>query len=620
MPLIAVGVGFHLAVSWALLWRFFQVKELALLVWGAAWFVQAIHVLGMFLVHNNQSVSALLLRDLSFALAAIAFFAGQVQMEGRPFQFLGVVAAAFLALIGIAVAANYLLHSPLTVVSTLVVLLFMGLAAWLAMPAGTGRRHLTRWMFFASYVIGAAHAAIYLIPALARMPGVEIAGHALFSLLFSAAVTWQAWQHERVVRLFSGTLQRLNQPLSTEESLQEALKLVAGALGVSHGWILLRKGGRGDASGKWVIGAVIGFPEWTRHGVNGPSFDLSSCLCLRNLSREWVATQIADVHCVRFSEELNYPAGRHITIPLGSEGQIHGLMVLMVPDRRIFSPADIELLTAMGEQIGLALDRSRLLDELREKEALRGRLLAQLITAQEDERRRIARELHDEAGQALTALVVNLDFLVRHAVDEQTLRQRLVDIRNMAEDTLAEVRRVIHEMRPTVLDDLGLEAAIRWMVKRYEPTGLKVTVETKGLEERLPGPLEITAFRLVQEACTNTVKHASAGHIQIRLERRDGLLTVEVTDDGQGIDLSRLHRGRGMGLANLRERVTLAGGKLTLNSTPGKGTRIYAELPITETETPSELPAGGSLENGDQGAHLRRPHDGATGRPHGAAV
>lgn len=620
LPLIAVGIGFHLAVGWALLWRFFQAREPALLVWGAAWLIQAIHVIGMFFTHMGLGPSAVILRDLSFALAAIAFFAGQVQMEGRPFRFQGASATATLFGVGAAVAIGTLLGTPVTVASTIVVVIFMGLAAWLALPVGTGKQDVTRWMLFTGYVVGAAHSVGYLIPPLSGNAIWEICGHALFSLLFSAAVTWQAWQHERAVRLFSTTLQRLNRPLTTQESLYEALKLVAGVLHVTHGWILLRKGGRGDAHGKWVIGAAIGFPEWAKNGLNGPPFELGQCLCLRTLNRDQVATQIQDIPCARLSGMLGKPSGRHITIPLGSDGEVQGIMVLLIPDRRFFSPADIELLTAMGEQIGLALDRSRLLDELREKEQLRGRLLAQLITAQEDERRRIARELHDDTGQALTALVVNLDFLVRHDVDEKVLRQRLVDVRNMAEDALAEVRRVIHEMRPAVLDDLGLDAAIRWMVRRYETGDLNIEVQTTGLEERLPGPLEITVFRLVQEACTNTVKHASAGHLKIRVERQDDHVIVEVKDDGKGIDPARMRHGRGMGLANLRERVALAGGRLSVTSTRGKGTRIYAELPITEIEPPSELPVGGAFEDGDQSADLRRSHDGAAGRPHGAAV
>jgi signal transduction histidine kinase len=607
LPLIAVGVGFHLAVSWALLWRYFQARERSLLIWGIAWLILAIHVLGMFLTHLGTGASAQILRDMSFAGAALAFFAGQVEMEGRAFRHQWSLAAGASVLVGVALVIGALLDAPVTLAATTVVMLCMGASAWITAPLGPGKRDITRWLLFSGYLAGALHAAIYLMPHGVML---EIGGHALFSLLVSAAVTWQAWEHERAVRLFSRTLERLNRPLTTQEALDESLRLVSDVLHVTHGWIILREAGRGDAAGHWTIGAATGFPDWTRHGLYHMDFPIDTCLCLRPMDKEALVKSMADLPCVRFSEEAGRPAGRHVTIPLGSDGQVQGIMSLVIPSHRFFAPADVEMLTAMGEQIGLALDRARLYDELRAKEEARGRLLAQLITAQEDERRRIARELHDETGQALTALVVNLDFLVRHPVDEALLHQRLAGVRDMAEATLAEVRRVIHEMRPSVLDDLGLEAAIRWLVKRYEPSGVKICLELKGLEQRLPGHIEITAFRLVQEAATNTVKHAAAGHLQIRVMRKGQWLTVEVADDGQGIDPARLKQPTGMGLVGLKERVALAGGTLSVESTPGAGTRVTAHLPIGKEAT----------DDGDPGADLRRPHDGEAGRPHGAAV
>jgi signal transduction histidine kinase len=161
-------------------------------------------------------------------------------------------------------------------------------------------------------------------------------------------------------------------------------------------------------------------------------------------------------------------------------------------------------------------------------------------------------------------------------------------------------------MRPTVLDDLGLEAAIRWLVKRYEPGGLKVSVEWVGLNGRLPDHIAIIVFRLIQEACTNTVKHAGATTLKIRLARRGRWMTVEVSDDGKGIDPTQPEKG--MGLAGLRERVTLAGGTLAIQSAPMRGTRVYAELPL------------GGVSDDDPSADLRRSHDGAAGGPYGTAV
>jgi len=605
LPLVALGVGFHMAVSWALLWRYYQAQERSLLIWGLGWLVMTVHVVGMFLTVAGMQ-GAPLLRDVAFAAAALAFLGGQVERSGRRSGSMRSLALVCMLCLSAAFALGVVQGDPVRVTATAVVVIALGASAWLACPVTPEERHsLPQWLLFSGFCTGALRAFIAGLPA--PTTAFEIGTHALFSLLFSAAVTWQSWEHERAVRLFSRTLERLNRPLNLQGALDEALRLVAEMLHVKEGWILLRTEGRGGPEGVWTIGAAYGFPEWAQVGVQAQHFPIDRCLCLRHLSGQALVTQVRDLACVRATAEVGHPSGRHITIPLGQDGKVAGIMVLMVPPSRYLSPSDREILTALGEQIGLAIDRARLYDQLAEKERLRGRLLARLITAQEDERKRIARELHDEIGQALTALVVSLDFLVRHPMDEEKLRQRLSAVKEMAETGLSEVRRVIHEMRPTALDDLGLEAAIRWLVRRYEHAGLKIDVQIEGLTERLADHIEITVFRLIQEACTNTVKHAAAKYISIALRRRGNWLTVEVKDDGRGFDIKR--RGEGIGLAGIRERVSLAGGKLTIESSPDSGTRVYAELPVE-----------GAMQRDDTGADLRRPHDGAPRRAHGAAI
>ncbi len=605
LPLVALGVGFHMAVSWALLWRYYQAQERSLLVWGLGWLVLTVHVLGMFLTEAGVE-GAPLLRDIAFAAAALAFLGGQVERSGRRAGVMRTLALVCMLCLAASFGLGVAWGEPVRVTATGVVAIALGASAWLAYPVTTEeKRGLPQWLLFFGFAVGTLRAVIGALPVPTLT--LEILTHALFSLLFSAAVTWQSWEHERAVRLFSRTLERLNRPLNLQGALDESLRLVAEMLHVKEGWLLLRTEGRGGAEGVWTIGAAYGFPEWARVGVQAQHFPIDRCLCLRHLSGQTLVTQVRDLACVRATAQVGHPSGRHITIPLGQDGKVAGIMVLMVPPSRYLSPSDREILTALGEQIGLAIDRARLYDQLAEKERLRGRLLARLITAQEDERKRIARELHDEIGQALTALVVSLDFLVRHPMDEQKLRQRLLDVKEMAETGLAEVRRVIHEMRPTALDDLGLEAAIRWLVRRYEHAGLKIEVQIEGVSDRLPDHIEITVFRLIQEACTNTVKHAAASHILIALRRRGNWLTVEVKDDGKGFDLKQ--RGEGIGLAGIRERVTLAGGRLSVESSPDSGTRLYAELPVE-----------GAMQRGNTGADLRRPHDGAPRRAHGAAI
>lgn len=236
----------------------------------------------------------------------------------------------------------------------------------------------------------------------------------------------------------------------------------------------------------------------------------------------------------------------------------------------------------LGHQIGLAAERARLYDEVKDKEAMRGELLEKLITAYEDERRRIARGLHDEAGQALTALIVNLELAeqAHKPVDPQNLAR----LRGIAEQTLAEVRRIIAALRPTILDDLGLAAAIRWYAKELvEPQGLQVSMQLSGLDSRLPPHVETAVFRIVQEAITNVLRHAGARQALVETTVADGRVRVTVADDGRGFEVTSVPRsreGRGLGLLGMRERAEALGGTLRVSSQPGHGTRIEIVIPV----------------------------------------
>jgi signal transduction histidine kinase len=238
--------------------------------------------------------------------------------------------------------------------------------------------------------------------------------------------------------------------------------------------------------------------------------------------------------------------------------------------------------------IGIALrawqrtqELTRLYEELQEKELQRGRLLEKLISAHEDERRRIARELHDEAGQALTALIVNLEMAEQSGSAVEA--QRLTKLREIAEGTLAELRRLIYDLRPTILDDLGLAAAVRWYVREHvEPQGLAVAMTITGADERLPRHIETAVFRIVQEALTNILKHAGARHASIEVAVTRQQARVVIADDGHGFDLSAvtIRRDGGMGLLGMRERAELLGGALRLESRDGAGTRVEAVIPV----------------------------------------
>ena len=227
--------------------------------------------------------------------------------------------------------------------------------------------------------------------------------------------------------------------------------------------------------------------------------------------------------------------------------------------------------------------------KLREREEWRGELLRKVISAQEDERRRIARELHDETSQTLSALAIGLETaLARYPSDVS--RARLVDAKALAVRTINELHRIIYDLRPSVLDDLGLLSAIRWYAERQlESRGISVRCEFASSETRLAPETETALFRVVQEAVTNIAKHAQADTVLIQCAERDGMLTIEIEDDGQGFDPSTLPppaaRERGLGLLGMRERVELLGGTLILDSAPGQGARIAVSVPLPPDQT-----------------------------------
>lgn len=227
--------------------------------------------------------------------------------------------------------------------------------------------------------------------------------------------------------------------------------------------------------------------------------------------------------------------------------------------------------------------------ELKDRDARRADLVKKLLSAQEDERRRIARELHDETSQTVAALAVGLD-TIRHAASPEEASARLEDARALASRTLDGLTRVIFDLRPSVLDDIGLVSAVRWWIARHlTPAGIAARLETENLEDRLPAAVEISVFRAVQEALTNVVRHARAKTVLVQISRAGGTLSVDIEDDGRGFTPADVatpsESGQGLGLLGMRERVEILGGTLALDSAPGSGTHVAFTVPVPEEET-----------------------------------
>ena len=231
--------------------------------------------------------------------------------------------------------------------------------------------------------------------------------------------------------------------------------------------------------------------------------------------------------------------------------------------------------------------------ELRRKEIMREQLLAKIMSTQEDERKRISRELHDETSQALASLKVGLR-LVEDLTDPVQIKEKLTELRALVAQTLENVHQIAVELRPNLLDDIGLVAAIQGYVEDYSAkVKIKADFHAGNInEQHLSAEVRMTVYRIVQEALTNIAKHAEAGHVSVFLRKRKSSLVTILEDNGKGFDVNRVmgsHHGKKLGLFGMYERASLVGGNLTIESKPEAGTTVFFEVPIKSSqEIPSE--------------------------------
>ena len=207
------------------------------------------------------------------------------------------------------------------------------------------------------------------------------------------------------------------------------------------------------------------------------------------------------------------------------------------------------------------------------------RLSSRLVDVQEADRRSISRELHDEVGQSLGALLVDLGSLSTNLPEDPIrIKERLDNMKSVAERTVGAVRDIALLLRPSMLDDLGLVAALEWQGREVSRRSeMEVTVESENVSEDLPDEYKICVYRLVQEALNNAVRHAGARNAKVRVTQNQKRITVDVSDDGRGF---QPERARGLGILGMEERIKRLGGTLTVDSAPGRGSAIRAELPL----------------------------------------
>jgi signal transduction histidine kinase len=275
-----------------------------------------------------------------------------------------------------------------------------------------------------------------------------------------------------------------------------------------------------------------------------------------------------------------------ICVPLRSKEETLGVLNIASQEAHRFTPSDVQLLSSIAAQITVAIENARLHQEVRRKEEVRGELLQDMFLIQEEERRRIARELHDETSQVLASLAANLEVASGMLpADAEKIKNKLKEAQNLSISILDEVHKLIYELRPTLLDDLGLVAAIRWLAdNNLKPMGITVNFRTVGKVRRLAPQLETTLFRVIQEAVSNIARHAQAKNADIKLYFRNNVVKVKIGDDGPGFDveeaMSSKERPRGLGLLGMKERVELMNGTLSIRSRSHGGTDIDIEIPL----------------------------------------
>ncbi len=365
------------------------------------------------------------------------------------------------------------------------------------------------------------------------------------------------------------------------EVMESALDVVLELFGLRAGWIFLYD----QAAGRYHLVTSRGVSE--RFAQEEATRPPEGCIS-QSVQRTGVCAIMEDVsRCRRLSPEAARAEGLqcHACIPLVAKGQVLGVLNVASPEASsaaCFTEDRLHLLTAIGQQVGVAIENARLYEELQRKEAMRGQLIEQLWKVHEEERRRIARELHDQTSQSLTSLLLGLKMLAEtsHSAD---VAQQARQLRSIAAGTLEGVHQLAVQLRPSDLDDMGLVAATEHMAKTFAGSlGIGVHLQTVGFEEdRLAPEVETTIYRIVQEALTNVARHADAANVDVLLECRGDRVLALVEDDGHGFDVDAAlsRESTRLGLFGMQERAAHVGGRLTVESSES-GTTVVVEIPL----------------------------------------
>jgi len=422
----------------------------------------------------------------------------------------------------------------------------------------------------------------------------------------------QSWNRELDARVQARTQQlsilnaialTVNKSLNLEDILNRALDEVVKLTGIDVIAIYLQDATRGQLELKACRGlsksaARLAYQVGMLDGSCGGVLELGKTIIVPDISSY-------RGRGARSLQRENITSLLHV--PIMTKGWTMGSLCVGTHDESQFNTEEQKLLEAIGNQIAIAVENARLYADVQRRERVRGELFKKALAAQEDERKRIARELHDEVSQSLTALLYDAeDGLELGQIP--AIKIRLQSICDLTQHTLNNIHKLMFDLRPSMLDQLGLIPALRWLAEtRLEPKGIRVNVSTNANpdllssdseHQRLSPEIETALYRVVQEAINNIARHAAARNVEIELLLDNGVATVNITDDGIGFDLTELsmealedidsedfqfsENTRGLGLLGMQERIELLGGDLRVETAPGSGTQIYICVPIQE--------------------------------------
>jgi signal transduction histidine kinase len=350
----------------------------------------------------------------------------------------------------------------------------------------------------------------------------------------------------------------------------------------------VQRDGRLLSSGVWELHDPERFAELRRVSEALSLSDTAgaAALVLERATPVWLRELPLNIDFRRAAAAQEAGLRSAVAFPVWVGREIAAVLEFFTTDDAVPDPALLEVMAHLGTQLGRVIERRRAEERLGSSESQLRDLAARLVSVREEERKHMARELHDELGQSLTALKIDLRTLQRRLPNPVDLPARLDAMLGLVDGTIASTQRLATELRPGILDDLGLVPAIQWQVEEFgRRTGVPATLRIDGEPLPLDDRIATTAFRVLQESLTNIARHARASAVTVALQLNAGGLALEVHDDGVGIEPTARGDSHALGLLGMRERAVRCGGQFTIEPRAGGGTTVRLHVPFPGAST-----------------------------------